>query len=110
MGLLETRDERPELRQAEPVRHLAAEHATLELATAHGALPGDHEDEGKAVAMGALQEAEQRVMGVELGHAVQIEPGIYVALAAREPRAIAAADRRQRRGRRLDLFGTASRD
>ena len=40
----------------------------------HPALAGDDEHEGHAVTMGALQEAEQRPVGVSLGHAVQIEP------------------------------------
>src|SRR5258707_11861955 len=47
--------------------------------------------------MGALQKAEQRPVRTRLGHAMQVEPGIDLLAAARQVRALAAADRRQRR-------------
>src|SRR5579864_2648384 len=109
MRLLEADDEGAEFRQAEPVRHLAAQHAALELAAADLALAGDHQHEGQAFAMGALQEAEQCMMGIDLGHAVQVEPCVDLALPTRQPRALAAAERRQRRDDRpRDWLGRLS--
>ena len=55
--------------------------------------------------MGALQEARQRAVGAGLRHAVQVEPGIDLLSAARQLRALAASERRQRRrGRRHRLW------
>ena len=84
MRLLKTHHQRAELGQAQPLRHLAAQHAALGLA-ADLALAGDDKHEGEAIVMRPLQEAEQRVMGAHLGHAMQIEPRIDLAPAARQP-------------------------
>src|SRR5882672_8394491 len=75
MGFLEADHQRPEFRQAQPLRHLAAEHAALRLCS-HLALAGDDEHEGQPLMMRALQKSEQGVMGADLRHAVKIEPGI----------------------------------
>src|SRR6188472_1114416 len=72
MGFLEADHQRAEFRQAEPLRHLTAQHAALGL-SAHLALAGDDEHEGQPVMMGALQETEQRAMRPRLRHAVQVE-------------------------------------
>ena len=58
--------------------------------------------------MGALQEAEQRAMRARLRHAVQVEPGVDLLPPARQMRALAAAERRQRR-RRLAFEATRLR-
>jgi len=71
MRLLEADDEGAKFRQAQPFRHLAAEHAAFAAAPS---LAGDDEHEGQAVIMGAVQEAGQGPVGAYLGHAVQIEP------------------------------------
>ena len=97
MGFLEADHQRAEFRQAQPLRHLAAQHAALGFGAADLALAGDDEHEGQAVAVRALQERQQRAVGAGLRHAVQIEPGIDFFAAARKLRALAASDRRQRR-------------
>ena len=64
----------------------------------HGAaLAGDDKNEGQAVAAGALKERQQRAMRPGLRHAVQIEPAFDLFPAARQLRAFAAAQWRQRR-------------
>src|SRR5207237_597035 len=90
MGFLEADHQRAEFRQAEPLRHLAAQHAALGL-SAHLALARDDEHEGQPVMMRALQEAEQRAMCPRLRHAVQVEPGIDLLSPARQMRPVAAA-------------------
>ncbi|PWE75969.1 hypothetical protein XF30_03545 [Bradyrhizobium sp. SUTN9-2] len=90
-GFLEADYEGAEFRQAEPFRHLAAEHAAF---AATASLAGDDEHEGEAVLMGAVQEAGQRAMGAHLGHAVQIEPCLDLAAAARQLGSLALAERR----------------
>ena len=72
---LEADNKRAELRQAQPLRHLTAQHAAFGFG-AHLALARDDEDEGQAVSVGTLQESEQSVMGTNLSHAVEIEPGV----------------------------------
>ncbi len=104
MGFLEADHQRAEFRQAEPLRHLAAQHAALGIQATDLALAGDDQHEGEPVMVGALQEGEQHPMGARLGHAVQIEPRIDVLPAARQLRPLAAADRRQRR-RSADAAG-----
>jgi hypothetical protein len=97
MGFLEADNQRAELRQAKPVRDLTAQHATFVFGTADLALAGDDEHEGHATTVGALQEAEQRVMSTNLRHAVQIEAGINLVSSPREPGALAPAKRHQGR-------------
>ncbi|MGY4599729.1 hypothetical protein ACVWXL_007475 [Bradyrhizobium sp. GM22.5] len=97
-GFLEPHDEGAEFRQAQPFRHLTAQHAAFAAASA---LAGDHEHKGQAVMVGAVQEAAQRAVGTHLGHAVQIEPRLDLAAPARQLCALALAERRQRRHRRL---------
>src|SRR6201999_1649679 len=75
MRLLKADHQRTEFRQAQPLRHLAAQHTALGF-RAHFALAGDDEYERQAVAMGALQEARQRAMGTGLRHAVQVDAGV----------------------------------
>ena len=81
MRFLEADHQRTEFRQAQPLRHLAAQHPAFGFG-ADFALAGDDEHEGQALAVGALQEAEQRAVGAGLRHAVQIEPGIDLLAAA----------------------------
>src|ERR1700750_3006975 len=73
MGLLEADHERTKFGQAEPVRHLASQYAALRLCPACFSLARDDQYERQTVAMGVLQEREQRVVGADLGHAVEIE-------------------------------------
>ena len=100
MGFLEADHQRAEFRQAKPLRHLTAQHATLGLG-ADLALAGDDEHEGQPVMMGALQKTKQRAVRPRLRHAVQVEPGVDLLPPARQMRPLAAADRRQRRRLRL---------
>ena len=97
MGLLEADHEATEFRQSQPFRHLAAQHAALGLRPRGAAFAGDDEDECQAVAAGALQELQQRAMRPTQRHAVQIEPAFDLLAAARQLRAFAAAQGRQRR-------------
>ena len=100
MRFLKADHQRTEFRQAQPLRHLAAQHAALGFG-ADLAFTGDDENESQALAVGALQEAEQHAVGAGLRHAVQIEPGIDLLAATRQLRTLATAERRQRRsGRR----------
>jgi len=71
MRFLEADDEGPEFRQAEPFRHLAAQHAAL---ATRSAFAGDDQYEGEAVVMGALEKARQCAMGANLRHAMEIKP------------------------------------
>src|ERR1043166_9033406 len=103
MGFLEADHQRAEFRQAEPSRHLTAQHAPLGLRP-DLALAGDDEHESQPVMMGALQEAEQRPMRPRLRHAVEVEPGVDLLPPTRQMRSLAAADWRQRR--RLWLCGS----
>ena len=82
MSFLEPDHQRTEFRQAQPLRHLTAQHAALGLGAADFALAGDHEHKRKAVMMRALQESEQHAMRAGLRHAVQIEPGVDLLAAA----------------------------
>ena len=81
MRFLEADHQRTEFRQAEPVRHLAAQHPAFGFG-AEFAFAGDDENEGQALAVGALQKTEQRAVGAGLRHAVQVEPGIDLLAAA----------------------------
>ena len=80
MRFLETDHQRAKFRQAQPLRHLPAQHAALGIAG--DALAGDDKHEGEAIMMRALQEAEQRAVGAGLRHAVQIEPCVDLAAAS----------------------------
>ena len=97
MGFLEADNQRAELRQAKPMRDLTAQHATILFGAANLALAGDDKHEGHATSVGALQEAEQRVMSTDLRHPVQIEAGINLVFSPREPSALAPAKRHQGR-------------
>src|SRR4051812_17999142 len=97
VSFLEADDERAEFRQAKPVRDLTTQHATLLFGAADLTFAGDDEHEGHAVAVGALQETEQRVMGADLRHAVQVETGFDLILSARQPETLAPAKRHQGR-------------
>ena len=96
MGFLKTDHQRAEFRQAQPLRHLAAQYAALGFG-AHFAFAGDDQHECQAIAVGALQEARKRAVGAGLRHAMQVEPGFDLLAAARQLRALAASQRRQRR-------------
>ena len=85
MRLLEADHQRTEFRQAQPLRHLAAQHAAFGFTTADLALAGDDKHEGEAFAMRALKEAVQHTMRAGLRHAVQIEPRVDLAAPTRQP-------------------------
>ena len=76
MRFLEADNKLAELRQAQPLRHLTAQHAAFGFGAAHLALACNDEDKGQAVSVGAPQESEQGVMRTNLSHAVEIEPGV----------------------------------
>jgi hypothetical protein len=74
MGLLETENDRPEIRHPEPKRDKAAENAAL-LSEAVGrttsrALAGDHENHLLAAGLGGGQEATQGFVRLALAHPV----------------------------------------
>lgn len=88
---IEADDQRTKLRQAQPVRHLTAQHAALDAFRADAALAGDDENEARAIGLRALQEHQQCAMRAILRHAVQIEPAMNIAAALGKVRALAAA-------------------
>src|SRR5260363_456945 len=90
------------------MRHLAPEDAAFGIRPDR-ALAGDDRHERKAVMLGAVQEVVQRLMRPALGHAVQVEPCIDLATAARQFRALLAAERDQWRDRRPDRLGRGGR-
>src|SRR5262245_65466733 len=76
MGVLEADDAAAELRQFQPLRHLALEHAALAPAVARAAtFAGDHQDELGAIALRLAQERQQRGMRLALGLAVKVDAG-----------------------------------
>ena len=71
--LLEADDERPEVRQAQPVRHHPAQNAALlerNAGRARGSLAGDDKDDLEAGTLRAVQESAQRPMRIILAQAV----------------------------------------
>jgi len=75
MRFLKPYHQRAEFRQAQPLRHLAAQHPAFGF-NSHFAFARDDEHECQALAMGSLQKSEQRTVGARLRHAMQVEPGI----------------------------------
>src|SRR6266702_2522612 len=57
MCFLKADHQRAEFRQAQPLRHLAAQHPTLGFGPDGAALAGDDEHKRQAIAVGPLQEA-----------------------------------------------------
>ena len=102
MRVLESDDQRSELRQRQPHRSLPLEHAALALvrSPAHS-LAGYDERHPRAVCLRALQEAEQFGMGLCLRIAVQIETRIDGFAAARDTLLQPPTERRE--GGRLFL-------
>jgi hypothetical protein len=96
MGFVKTNHQRTEFRQTKPLRHLAAQHPALGFSS-HFAFASNDKHEGQPIVVGALQKAEQRAMGARLRHAMQVEPGIDLLPPARQLRALATPERRQRR-------------
>src|ERR1700746_266140 len=85
MGVLEANDAAAELRQFQPLRHLALEHAALAPVVARAAtLAGDHQDEFGAMALRLAQEGKQRAMRLALGLAVEVDAVIERFGAARQ--------------------------
>jgi hypothetical protein len=78
MRLVETGDQRAELRKVEPSRDLPAKHAALGARIVRSTLAGDDKHECKTVARGGLQKTQQRTMRPRLRHAMQVDPGIDV--------------------------------
>src|SRR6516162_10953311 len=77
MGVLEAHDVAAELRQSQPLRHLALEHATLAPVVARAAtLAGDHQDEPGAMAVRLAQEGQQRGVRLALGLAVEVDAAV----------------------------------
>src|SRR4029077_16570342 len=96
MRFLKSDHERAEFRLAQPLRHLAAQYASLGPHAAV-ALAGDDEDEGEAIEMRALQENRECAVRMRLCHSMQVEPCFDIAASAQEFRTFAAAKRHQRR-------------
>lgn len=91
MGVVESDDKRAEFRQSQPQRHLPPEHAALRRRISRAdvrcfaqAFAGDHKHGPCALGAGAMQESEQRRMGLALRHAVQIEARVDGFTAARD--------------------------
>src|SRR5262249_57836386 len=59
MGVLHARNVGAELRQSQPLRDLALEHAALAELVVHAALAGNHQDEFGATLLRSLQKREQ---------------------------------------------------
>lgn len=76
MGLFETDDQRTKFREREPFRHLSTQYTALGFWPDAAALAGDNQHETQTIAIGALQEMQQRTMRARLRHAVQIESRI----------------------------------
>jgi hypothetical protein len=89
-----------EFRQREPERHLAIEHASLDLTvTGAAAFTRDDEDKPCTIPPGAAQKRKERGISFSLRPAVQVEPTIDRLGASREPLLLApieALDRRLR--------------
>src|SRR5262249_53737530 len=99
MGILEADDVAAELRQFQPLRHLALEHAALAPAVAPAAaFAGDHQDELGAIALRLAQERKQRGMRLALGLAVKVDAVVDRFAAARRA-LLAAPIERLKRGR-----------
>src|SRR5262245_6566227 len=97
MGGLEADHIGTEFGEAQPQRHLAAEHAALAVViAAANALAGDHQGEARAVALRPPQKADERGMRLALRHAVQIDARVDRLRAALEPRLEAPVERRKR--------------
>jgi hypothetical protein len=86
-----------------------ARHRALQDAAAHAAMAGDDEDAAAAGGAGTHDKALQRAMRLDLGHAMQIEPRLDVALAAAKALGGGAIDPgeavERQRGRRLQRLG-----
>ena len=76
---------RAELRQAEPLRHLATQYPTFGFGSDRATFAGDHQHKSQALAVGALQKSEQRLVGSGLRHAMQIKPGVDLLASPRKP-------------------------
>lgn len=85
MRIFESDDEGSELRQRKPHRHLPLEHSVPSRVRSFASSFAGHDqcDLG-AVGLRALEEAQQRGMGLRLRHAVQIEPRVDGFAAARD--------------------------
>ncbi len=83
-----------QVRQREPERHLPPEHAAAALGIG-AAFAGDHQHGPGALALRAMQEAQQRRVRLALGAAVQVDAAVDLDLAAREPLLEPAIDRHQ---------------
>ena len=74
VGLLEADDQRAELGQPQPERHLALEHAALGMRVGAGfTLAGDHQHHARAVVLCAMKEMRERAVRRGLRHAVQVD-------------------------------------
>src|SRR4051812_35981252 len=83
MGGLEPDHHLAELRQAEPLGHLAAQDAA-HLALAAHAFAGDDQHEAAAVGLRPAQEPTERDMRLTLGQAMQVESRIDRLASARQ--------------------------
>lgn len=69
-----------------------ARHGALQDAAAHAAMPGDNEDAAAAGGARARNKAGERAVRLGLGHAMQIEARLDIALAAAQPLGGGAVD------------------
>jgi hypothetical protein len=98
MRIFESDDQRAELGQRQPERHLPLEHAAfMRLAGFAGSLAGDDKHHAHAVRLCTPQEAQQGSMRLHLGEAVQVKPRIDRLAAARDPLPEPSPEGRKRR-------------
>lgn len=105
--ILKSDNERTELRQRQPERHLAPEYAALDDRRAivpASALAGYDQHNFRAVGLGPPQEAEQCGMRLHLRHAVQIDARIDRCAASRDTLFEPPAQRGKRRSMRERLY------
>ena len=95
MRFLKAHHQRPEFREAEPLRYLTAQDATFGFRSDF-AFAGNDKHEGQPFTVGALKETRQGPVRAGLRHAVQVEPGFDLFPAARKLRTLAASQWRER--------------
>ena len=111
--LLEAEHDLAQVGLAQPVGREPAQHAALlaerRRLVERAALAGDDDDEPRPARLGMAQEAAQRLMGLGLVHAVQVERAVDRAAAARELALQPPLDRRERQGAGLAGLGLGAR-
>ncbi|KAF1853960.1 hypothetical protein Lal_00005173 [Lupinus albus] len=101
LGRLDRQHHRAQGRIGQPAGGRLAQHAQA----AETALAGDDQHAAPPLVPGAVDEAGERVVGLRLGHAVQVDAAVDLQLAAAEPVAGAAVDVGGRTGRQRRMGG-----